>query len=426
METYAKILLFAIPGFVGLILLEGLYGYFAKGEVPRPMDTISSLSSGMTNILKDALGLVILIISYPFLLEHLALMHIEQTWLVYLVAFIAMDFAGYWKHRLSHHVNYFWNEHIIHHSSEEFNLSCALRQSISNILSIFAIFLIPAAIFGVPHQVVAIVAPLHLFLQFWYHTRYIPKMGWLEYIIVTPSQHRVHHAINPIYMDKNLGQIFCLWDRIFGTFQEELEEEPPVYGVSRPVSTWNPIKINFVHLWLLIQDAWRTRSWWDKLRIWFMPTGWRPADVQDRYPVAKIEDVYGFEKYDAKPGDFLQKWVWFQFISTLVLLLLMFFFFAEIGFPALFLYGGFLFLAIYGYSSLMDNEVAAPWIELVRGLAGLIFIWYTGDWFGLSRYIPFLQYLILGYFLLTAVVPVAVAQNKPAGNTAFRVSDLEK
>ena len=408
METYAQILLLAIPGFVVLILIEALYGYFAKGERLRPMDTISSLSSGMTNILKDVLGLVVLVVSYPFFLKHLALFEIQQSWLVVVVAFIAIDFAGYWKHRLSHHVNYFWNEHIVHHSSEEFNLPCALRQSISNILSIFAIFLIPAAVFGVPHKTIAIIAPLHLFMQFWYHTRYIPKLGWLEYIIITPSQHRVHHAINPIYMDKNLGQIFPWWDFMFGTYQEELEEEPPVYGVSRPVQTWNPIKINFLHLWLLIKDAWRTRNWWDKLRIWFMPTGWRPADVVEQYPIEKIEDVYHFDKYDSQPDSLLKSWVWVQFIMTLVLLLFMFFRFVEIGFPGLFLYGGFMFLAIYGYTSLMDRERVAPWIELVRGSIGVAYILYSGDWFTINALIPFGSYFIAAYFVLTAIVPLAV------------------
>ena len=105
-------------------------------------------------------------------------------------------------------------------------------------------------------------------------------MGFLENIIVTPSHHRVHHAINPEYIDKNYGQIFIFWDKLFGTFQKELPHVKPVYGITRPVRTWNPIKINFQHLWLLISDAWHTASWRDKLRIWFMPTGWRPADVE--------------------------------------------------------------------------------------------------------------------------------------------------
>ncbi|MCB0642141.1 MAG: hypothetical protein KDC44_10895, partial [Phaeodactylibacter sp.] len=160
---------------------------------------------------------------------------------------------------------------------------------------------------------------------------------------------------------------------------------------------------------LLMQDAWRTRSWWDKLRIWFMPTGWRPKDVVERYPVEKIEDVYHFDKYDSQPAGFMRGWVWFQFLTTLILMLFLFFRFAEIGFPGLFLYGGFLFLGVYGYSSLMDRERIAPWIELVRGLIGFGYVLYVGDWFTMNALWPFGSYLIASYFLLTAIVPLALS-----------------
>ena len=251
METYANALLYAIPAFVVLMSVEMLYGYWAGKQTYVFMDTIASLSSGLTNILKDTLGLALILISYPWLENTLSLVEISATPWLYLAAFVCIDFASYWSHRLNHKINVFWNQHIIHHSSEEFNMACALRQSISNLLGYGALFLIPAALLGIPEQVIGLLAPLHLFGQFWYHTRHIGKLGWLEYIIVTPSQHRVHHAINPIYIDKNLGAIFCVWDRMFGTFQEELDEEPPVYGVLKPVRTWNPVLINFIHLWSL-------------------------------------------------------------------------------------------------------------------------------------------------------------------------------
>ena len=171
-------------------------------------------------------------------------------------AFLVQDFTGYWMHRLNHRVNIFWNRHIIHHSSEEFNLSCALRQSISETFRFSAILVIPAALLGIPTKIFAILGPIHLFMQFWYHTRLIDKMGFLEKIIVTPSHHRVHHAINPEYLDKNYGQILIIWDKLFNTFQEEIREISPVYGTLRPVSTWNPILINFKHMFQLCRDAW--------------------------------------------------------------------------------------------------------------------------------------------------------------------------
>ncbi|WP_353939144.1 sterol desaturase family protein [Zobellia galactanivorans] len=210
METYAQALLYAIPVFMVLLAIEIGYGYFVKDQKHKVMDSVSSISSGFTNIIKDTLGLGVALVTYPFLLEHLAVFQMEATWSVWLSAFVVVDFAGYWNHRLSHKINFFWNQHVVHHSSEEFNLACALRQPISNLIGYFPLLLIPAAVLGVPNEVMAILLPVHLFAQFWYHTQHIGKMGWAEYIIVTPSQHRVHHAINPEYIDKNLGQIFCI------------------------------------------------------------------------------------------------------------------------------------------------------------------------------------------------------------------------
>ena len=151
MEAYATALLYAIPFFIVLMLIEIFYGYFVKNQQHKLMDTVSSISSGMTNIVKDSLGLGIIIVSYPYLLEHLAVTEVKASWLVWLLAFLVLDFAGYWNHRLSHHVNIFWNQHVIHHSSEQFNLACALRQSISNLIGYFPLFLIPAAVLGIPH-----------------------------------------------------------------------------------------------------------------------------------------------------------------------------------------------------------------------------------------------------------------------------------
>ncbi len=403
MEAYATALLYAIPFFVGLVLVEVLYGYFVKNQMHNVMDTVSSLSSGLTNVVKDSLGLGVVLITYPFLLEHLALTEINATWLVWVLGFLTLDFAGYWNHRLSHRINFFWNQHVIHHSSEEFNLACALRQSISNLLVYFPLLLIPAALLGVPSKVVAILGPLHLFAQFWYHTRHIGKLGWLEFIIITPSQHRVHHAINPEYIDKNLGQIFSFWDRMFGTFQEELSHVPPQYGVLKPASTWNPILINFQHIWRLVKDAWRTNSYWDKLRIWFMPTGWRPEDVKQKYPIQIIENVYDFKKYKPESSNSLKGYSIFQLLTNTTLMLFMFYNYSSIGFDGLLWYGAFIFMGIYGYTSLMDRSGYAIWIEICRSAAGLGLIYMTNDWFGLNTFVPYGSYLVGTYFLITAV-----------------------
>jgi alkylglycerol monooxygenase len=407
MEAYGKILLIAMPAFLVLVLFEKWWGWRKGKDTVRNMDMISSLSSGVTNVTKDVIGLYLVVLSYPFFLRYLAVTEVQSTILVYIIAFFALDFAGYWVHRLQHVTNFFWNGHIVHHSSEEFNLACALRQSVSSIVKTFAIFLLPAAVFGVPEEVIAVVAPLHLFAQFWYHTQHINKMGFLEKIIVTPSHHRVHHAINKEYIDKNYGQIFIFWDKWFGTFQEELPNTPPVYGLTRPVSTWNPVKINFQHIWLLIKDAWRTKNWKDKFTLWFKPTGYRPADVINKYPVYKIEDVYHFEKYNTRTSAAFNTWSWIQ---LLMILLFTSYLFGNIALlnsldkSYIIWYGGFLFLCVYALTDLMDRNRYAIISEILRSGLGLYFLYQQDDWFGANSYLSSVQYILGAYFILSIVV----------------------
>jgi len=411
METYGKILIIAMPLFLLLVLFEKWYGWRKGNDTVRTMDMISSLSSGVTNSTKDVLGLSIAIISYSWMVENLTIYQVQSSWLLYVIAFLALDFAGYWVHRLAHTVNFFWNNHIVHHSSEEFNLACALRQSISVYFRIYAFLLIPAALFGVPQQVIAVVAPLHLFAQFWYHTQHINKMGWLEYIIVTPAHHRVHHAINPEYLDKNYGQIFIFWDRMFGTFQEESPAIPAVYGVTRPVRTWNPIKINFMHLWLLMQDAWHTQSWKDKLRVWLMPLGWRPADVIEKYPVYKIEDVYHFEKYDTPAPKGMIIYLWIQLFCLLLIVSYLFGNVASIGLTNMMYYGLFIFAQVYALTEFMDRNPRALIYEIVKNMICVGGILYYGGWFGLQNYFGASSYILMGYFFVsTATVAAYTSQ----------------
>jgi sterol desaturase/sphingolipid hydroxylase (fatty acid hydroxylase superfamily) len=404
MESYAQVLNFAIPFFMVLIAIEWIVGYSRGVVTNRSMDTISSLSSGLTNSIKDVLGLSIVIISYSWMKEHLGIFEIESKVWMYVLCFIGLDFAGYWSHRFSHQINIFWNRHIIHHSSEEFNLACALRQSISNIFAVFTFLFLPMALIGIPTEVIGIVAPLHLFAQFWYHTRLIDRMGILEYIIVTPSHHRVHHAINPEYIDKNYSQVFIFWDKLFGTFQQEVPEIPPVYGVKRAVKTWNPILINFQHFWLLLTDAWRTQSWLDRLRIWFMPTGWRPEDVKENYPVEIIEHAEEQHKYDTPASTYLKTWSWMQLVIHVILMLYLFNNIAEVSLPEMMLYGLFLFTSIYSFTTLMDGSKYAVWTEIIKMACGLSIVYWQQGWYGIDAVVGFGSYIIVGYIILSMLM----------------------
>ncbi len=411
MEKYGKILLIVMPLFFTLILIEKWYGWYFKKEKVNNMDTVSSLTSAITMITKNVLGLSITIISYSWIEERIALTHITSTWLTYVIAFVALDFSHYWVHRIDHANNFFWNSHIVHHSSEEFDLACAVRQPISSFVKIFSFFMIPAALLGISPLVVATVTPIQFFAQFWYHTRYINRMGFLEKILVTPSHHRVHHAFNNEYLDKNLAQIFIIWDKMFGTFMEERADIPPVYGITRPMRTWNPIRINFIHMWLLITDAWRASSFVDKMNVWLKPTGWRPTDVAEKNPVFKIDDVYHFDKYNTNQNSNFVVWMWMQLIVIFIGVAFMLGNIANIGIPNMFIYGAFIFVYVYALTDLMDgNKYAYVW-EILKCLFGLGIIYFIGDWFGASRHITQLNSILVVYFILSLVVTIRLNSN---------------
>jgi len=419
MDTYANTLLIAIPIFFISVLLEALYGNWIKDQKHNFMDTISSLSSGITNLSWDVLGIAFFLFTYENVYQYIMIFNIELDSLttsnqvsLYIVAFICIDFASYCHHYLKHSVNLFWNQHIIHHSSEEFNLACALRQSITNNFGVNALFLIPAALCGVPPEVVQIILPLHLFAQFWYHTRHIGKLGFLEYIIVTPSQHRVHHAINPEYIDKNLGAIFCFWDRAFGTFQEELDEVPCVFGTLKPVRTWNPVLINFIHLWGLTQDAWNTRKWNDKLKLWFMPTGWRPSDVSLKFPKQIVTDVYNQKKYSPQYTFKHKLMTVFQFMCINIMSFLFLYNFSDIDLFSRIAYVFLIFITIFGFTSLMDGHNWALVFEISRSIIGLIIIIYFSQNLMLEKDL----YFTLGfgfYFLVTFLITILIGPSLP-------------
>ena len=410
MNTYASVLTIAIPIFFSFVLLEIVYGLISKKDYYNLMDTLSSLSSGITNLLKDLLGIGIIIVSYPFIKKSISIIELNESILLYIVAFLCLDFASYWNHRLNHSINFFWNQHVIHHSSQEFNLACALRQSISNLIGYGAIFLIPAAFFGVPHKVIALLAPLHLFGQFWYHTKHIGKLGFLEYIFVTPSQHRVHHAINKEYIDKNLSAIFCIWDRLFGTFQEELENVPCVYGTLKPVNTWNPFIINFQHLWYLIIDAWHTKKLINKIKIWFMPTGWRPNDVKERFKRDKIIDIYNQQKYKIEYKNIHIFYAIFHFTYINVALWLLLTGYDELENNSKMFYSIFILTTIFGFTSVMDSYKWGSYIELLRLMLGVILI------NSVIEFENFNFYLFNFYFMVSIFLTLTVSNYMPKEN----------
>lgn len=272
---------FASPFFIAFVLVELALDWRRGTAYYRLNDSVSSLSMG---ILSTASKLVVYGAGAAILLwfgEHFALWQVpvESPW-AWIITFVFYDVLYYWFHRISHERQLFWGSHVAHHSSEEYNLTTALRQTSMSFFYSW-IFFIPCFVVGVPAQMYFTVASLNLLYQFWVHTRHIKKLGWFDYVFVSPSNHRVHHARNPRYMDKNYGGVFILWDRLFGTFIAELDEEPVEFGITKPLNSFNPVQAN-VHIFVdMFRDFRATNSVSDKWKIWISRTGWRPADLVD-------------------------------------------------------------------------------------------------------------------------------------------------
>jgi sterol desaturase/sphingolipid hydroxylase (fatty acid hydroxylase superfamily) len=225
--------------------------------------------------------------------------------------FLLVDLCYYWLHRLSHEVNILWAGHVVHHSSEEYNLTVALRQS--SLHGLFTwIFYMPLALLGVPWVMFIVSHGLNLIYQFWIHTREIGHLGALEWFLNTPSHHRVHHGVNPKYQDRNYAGVLITWDRIFGSFTPEAEE--PVYGITKPLATWNPVWAN-VHVFVeIFRNAGRTRRWQDKLKVVFGPPSWLPADI-GRPVVAPEVSAATFHKYDPEVPAAISRYALTQFVA---------------------------------------------------------------------------------------------------------------
>ncbi|MCF6194159.1 MAG: sterol desaturase family protein, partial [Kangiellaceae bacterium] len=312
---------------------------------------------------------------------------------VWLFSFVFYDFLYYWFHRFSHQINFLWASHVVHHQSEEYNLTTALRQTSS---SVFVwIFYLPSFVIGIPAEVFFVSGALNLIYQYWVHTQLIGKLGWFESVFVTPSHHRVHHGQNEVYIDKNHGGVFILWDKIFGTFQQELDCEKVVYGVRRPVNSFNPIWANF-HTWMsLLVDAFRTKNWLDKIRIWFMPTGWRPKDVELSHPIKK--QVAGTQvKYDPQTSLQTKYYAIFQYIACMLFSVIFILEGIKLEFSHLLVIWICITLPLVTSGLLLEGYRNAKSVEMVRVVVMLALIFVMKNKFPLQ-----VLYFIQAYLILT-------------------------
>ena len=281
----SMIITLAIPVFFLLIIIEYFYGRYVGKNTYRLNDTVTSITVGMISRFPTMLNLGVQSVIFVYISSYLnmELLSVKNpfTWII---AFLLYDLSYYWMHRMHHEIKILWATHSVHHHGEDYNLATALRQTSTGWLWKW-IFYMPMIILGVPGEVFITVAGINLVYQFWVHTEHIGHLGFLEKIFITPMNHRIHHAKNKEYIDANYGGVFIIWDRMFGTYNPQRSDIKPVYGTATPLNSWNPLWANFQVFSIMIKDTIKTKSWKDKIKVWFSKTYWRPEDcIEEKNP----------------------------------------------------------------------------------------------------------------------------------------------
>ncbi|MDX1628377.1 MAG: sterol desaturase family protein [Fulvivirga sp.] len=303
----------SIPIYFLLIGVELIIQQLSRKKLYRLNDALTNISCGITQQVSGIFLKVLGVGAYYLVFEYLAVFQIPTTWYTYIILFIAADFCYYWAHRMSHEINLFWGGHVVHHQSEDYNFSVALRQGSFQILWTFAFYL-PLAVIGFDPVAFVFVSALVTVYQFWIHTETIGKLGFLEWFMNTPSHHRVHHGRDPKYIDRNHAGVFIIWDRMFGTFQEE--EEKPTYGITQPVNSWNPVWVNLSHYYQMWHTLREIPNFKDKLKFIFYKPGWLPDNMGGYRPAPKV-DKQQYQKYNALAPKPLNFYVLYQYLLTL-------------------------------------------------------------------------------------------------------------
>lgn len=401
----------AVPFFLLALVVEWIIDRVRASGYYRANDAINSLSAGILSTTFGYFTRLLPLLAWGFVLQNFALIDMPLGWFdasprgiaLWVTAAILWDFCYYWFHRFSHEVSILWAAHAVHHQSEDYNLSTALRQTSTGFLFGW-VFYLPLFVIGFPLEVLVAVNAVNLIYQFWVHTQVVRRLGPLDYWLVTPSNHRVHHAQNERYIDKNYGGMLILWDRLFGTFEDERDDEPVVFGVRKPLANWNPFWANWQVYDYLLFDARHTKRWRDKVGIWFRRTGWRPADVGAQYPKANA-DVASFRKFDPPVAAAVRRYVLGQFAVSIAAALSIAALFAEAGPVAVAVPCLLLWAQLYTIGLLNEGRAGAETLEFVRLLPvnalGAVAMQYSGHvspawlWAGFGAYTAVSMFWIL-------------------------------
>lgn len=359
----------SIPIFFILILIELSYSFYKKLGYYRLNDSISNLSQGTGQQLLDIFMKASLFFGYTYIYTNWRFFTIQTTWIVAILLFIGVDFFYYWFHRMSHQVNALWAAHIVHHQSEEYNLTVALRQSW--IQGWFSwVFYLPLAFLGFNPILFLTISSLVTLYQFWIHTKAIKHLGFLEYILNTPSHHRVHHGSNPKYIDKNHAGTLIIWDKMFGTFQKE--EEEVVYGITKPLASWNPIWAN-LHYWNeLLASAKKASSFKDKVKIFIMPPGWQPAELGGRQYAPEIS-IDSYVKYNPDYSNKTAIYIIVQFLTGLIGGSLLIIYNANLLPYQLITGAVYVIITLVSCGAFLDGKIWVKYFEAIRIIGLLVF-----------------------------------------------------
>ncbi len=362
----------AVPFFLLAIIIELFVDRRKRTGYYRSNDAINSISAGMLDTTLGYFTKILPLLGWGFAMQHLAVFDMPLAWFdasargiaLWILAALAWDFCYYWFHRFSHEISILWAAHAVHHQSEDYNLSTALRQTSTGFLFGW-IFYLPLFVVGFPLEVLLAVNAVNLIYQFWVHTQLVRRLGPLEAVLMTPSHHRVHHAQNERYIDKNYGGMLIVWDRLFGSYEPERDDDPVVFGVRKPLSSWNPFWANLQVYDYLLFDARKAQRWRDKIGIWFRRTGWRPPDVEARYPKQRT-DLAHFEKYDPPVAAGIRRYTVAQFVLAIVFILWIGELYMSGGARAVLIPCVALWLLLLSLGWLNQGKTAAGGVELVR------------------------------------------------------------
>jgi alkylglycerol monooxygenase len=396
MPTAVNYIILAIPVFFLLIGVELLIDNMKHTGYYRLNDAISNLHAGMAEQVTGVFAKAVVVGVYIWLYESARLFTAPDNWMTWILLFLGIDFFYYWFHRLAHEVNILWGGHVVHHQSEEYNLSVALRQGAFQKFGSF-IFYLPLALLGFHPVMFLVIGQFQTIYQFWIHTRLIGKMHpALEWVLNTPSHHRVHHGRNPVYIDKNHGGTLIIWDRMFGTFQAE--QEQVVYGITTPLQTWNPLRAQ-LDVW---RDMWRSvmqaKGIRHKLAILFMPPGWFPTELGGPQLPKEVDPLTN-EKYDVRTPKTLNGYVLVQFLLILGTTSLFLFSYEGLHISIQIAAATLLIYAITCTGLLLELHRSAFYLELLRLLLTVSMAW----WFIQHGILPTWVLAVTIFWLLVSI-----------------------